>query len=265
MSRSRTIATIEPLVRLDRVTCSYRSGPPVLRDVTMTIVPGEFTGIVGPSGSGKTTLLRVLLGLVTPGRGSIVRRRALRVGYVPQVETINWHFPVTVFEAVLMAARNGRTWPWASVAEKRSVGAVLERLGIGGLADRHIRELSGGQQQRVFIARALLGSPDLLLMDEPTSGVDVRTRHEVLHLLGDLNDQNLGIVITTHDLNGIATHLPKVVCLHNRVVGAGAPRDVLTPAVLEATYGAPMEVLEHAGLPLIVETSALHRPVIGAG
>jgi ABC-type Mn2+/Zn2+ transport system ATPase subunit len=265
MSRSRTIATIEPLVRLDRVTCNYRSGPPVLREVTMAIVPGEFTGIVGPSGSGKTTLLRVLLGLVTPRHGTIVRRRALRVGYVPQVETINWHFPVTVFETVLMAARNGRTWPWASVAEKRSVSAVLERLGIGGLADRHIRELSGGQQQRVFIARALLGSPDLLLMDEPTSGVDVRTRHDVLHLLGDLNDENLAIVITTHDLNGIATHLPNVVCLHNRVVGAGAPRDVLTPAVLEETYGAPMEVLEHAGLPLIVETGLLRRPVIGAG
>ena len=125
------------------------------------------------------------------------------------------------------------------------------RLGIGGLADRHIRELSGGQQQRVFIARALLGRPELLLLDEPTSGVDVRTRHEVLHLLGELNADGLAIVLTTHDLNGIAAHLPHLVCLNRAVIGARArPHEVLTPAILERTYGAPMEVLaarRHAG------------------
>lgn len=130
---------------------------------------------------------------------------------------------------------------------------MLDRLGIGGLGARHIRELSGGQQQRMFIARALLGEPQLLLMDEPTSGVDVKTRHEIVHLLGELNDEGLSIVVTTHDLNGMAAHLPHLVCLNREVVAAGSPSEVLTPAVLERTYGAPMDVLEHGGMPVVVD------------
>ncbi|MEI8083546.1 MAG: ATP-binding cassette domain-containing protein, partial [Actinomycetes bacterium] len=173
-------------MRLDGVTCGYPGGEPALDDVSLTIRDGSFTGIVGPSGSGKTTLLRLLLGLVQPQVGSVIRRADLRIGYVPQIETINWNFPVTVTETVLMAARNGRRWPWTNPAEAAGVADVLERLGIGDLAHRHIRQLSGGQQQRVFIARALFSSPELLLMDEPTSGVDVRTRHEMLHLLAEL-------------------------------------------------------------------------------
>lgn len=258
LKRREPTASIAPLVRLDAVTCRFGHGPPVLEDVSLTVRSGDFTGIVGPSGSGKTTLLGVLLGLVQPVAGSVVRRPDLRVGYVPQVETINWNFPVTVAETVLMSARNGRRWPWANAAEQREVANVLDRLGIGNLADRHIRQLSGGQQQRVFIARAMFSAPDLLLMDEPTSGVDIRTRHEVLHLLSELNHAGLTIVVSTHDLNGLAAHLPNLVCLHTRVTGVGSPRDVLTPAVLERTYGAPMEVLEHAGMPLVVEGRKVH-------
>jgi ABC-type Mn2+/Zn2+ transport system ATPase subunit len=130
---------------------------------------------------------------------------------------------------------------------------VLGRLGLGGLGRRHIRELSGGQQQRVFIARALLGQPELLLLDEPTSGVDVKTRHEILHLLGELHQDGLAILLTTHDLNGIAAHLPHLVCMNRRVLGSGPPREVLTPEVLERTYDARMEVIEHAGMPLVID------------
>jgi ABC-type Mn2+/Zn2+ transport system ATPase subunit len=130
---------------------------------------------------------------------------------------------------------------------------MLERLGIAGLEHRHIRALSGGQQQRVFIARALLNRPELLLMDEPTSGVDIRTRHDVVHLVSDLNAAGLAVVVTTHDLNGLAAHLPNLVCLNREVIAAGPPEQVLTPEVLERTYGAPMEVLEHAGLRVVVD------------
>ncbi|MGH9165533.1 MAG: metal ABC transporter ATP-binding protein, partial [Acidimicrobiales bacterium] len=147
----------------------------------------------------------------------------------------------------------GRVLPWRSRAEGAEVADVLARLGIGELAGRHIRELSGGQQQRVFIARALLGQPELLLMDEPTSGVDVRTRHEILHLLEDLHRDGLAIVITTHDLNGMAAHLPHLVCLNTEVLGQGSPRQVLTAEVLERTYGARMEILEHAGMPVVLD------------
>jgi ABC-type Mn2+/Zn2+ transport system ATPase subunit len=192
--------------------------------------------------------------------GSVTRRAGLRMAYVPQVETINWSFPVTVRECVLMARVNGRRVPWASRAERAQVAAVLAQLDIGDLADRHIRELSGGQQQRVFIARALLGEPELLLMDEPTSGVDVRLRHEILHLLDDLNAHGLAIVLSTHDLNGIAAHLPRVVCLNGSVIGDGVPHDVLTTDVLERTYGASMEVLVHGGMPVVVDSFRRHPP-----
>jgi ABC-type Mn2+/Zn2+ transport system ATPase subunit len=247
------------LARLVGVTCAYRSTP-VLVDVDLRIGASQFTGIVGPSGSGKTTLLRTLLGTVRPLAGVVQRRTGLRVGYVPQVETVNWNFPVTVSECVLMARTHGRILPWRSRAEQREVDEILERLEIAALAGRHIRELSGGQQQRVFIARALLARPHLLLMDEPTSGVDFRTRHEILHLLGDLHHQGLAILLTTHDLNGIAAHLPHLVCLNARVIGAGDPRSVLTPDVLERTFGAPMAVLEHAGMPIVIDS---HPHLVG--
>jgi ABC-type Mn2+/Zn2+ transport system ATPase subunit len=140
---------------------------------------------------------------------------------------------------------------------------MLTRLGIGDLGDRHIRELSGGQQARVFIARALLSEPQLLLMDEPTSGVDIRTRHDILHLLEELHVGGLAIVLTTHDLNGIAAHLPDLVCLNVSVIGHDTPSRVLTPTVLELTYGARMDVLEHAGLPVIVDSHAQAAPLGG--
>lgn len=243
------------LVELDGVTCHYGEEA-VLEDVDLAVRADGFVGIVGPSGAGKTTLLRALMGTITPTSGRVQRADRLAVGYVPQVETVDWHFPVTVAECVLMARTSGRVLPWPSPAERREVAEVLDRLGIGELAQRHIRQLSGGQQQRVFIARALLRRPDLLLLDEPTSGVDVRTRHEVLHLLGELRGDGVAVVLTTHDLNGVAAHLPELVCLNRTVVGAGPPRDVLTPMVLETTYGASLEVLEHGGMPVVVDPVA---------
>jgi ABC-type Mn2+/Zn2+ transport system ATPase subunit len=243
----------DPLVELRHVGHRYGHGAPVLRDVDLCIGDGSMLGIVGPSGSGKTTLLRVLLGTVRPRHGHVERRAGLRLGYVPQVEVVDWNFPVTVLETVLMARPARRLRPWATTVEKAEAEAVLERLGIAGLGRRHIRELSGGQQQRVFIARALLGHPELLLLDEPTSGVDVRTRHEVLHLLEELHRDGLAVVLTTHDLNGMAAHLPELLCLNISVQAAGPPLAVLRPDVLERTYGAPMDVLEHAGLPFVVD------------
>jgi len=253
------------LLRLHDVTCAYGRGDAAIAGVDLTVEPGSFVGIVGPSGSGKTTLLRAVLGTIEPRAGRVERRPKLAIGYVPQLETVDWNFPVTVAECVLMARpRQGRrVWPWATKAERDDACAVLDALGIGELRDRHIRDLSGGQQQRVFLARALVRRPDLLVLDEPTSGVDVRTRHEVVHLLRDLNDEGVAILLSTHDLNGIAAHLPSIVCLNREVIAAGAPRDVLTPDVLERTYGARMEVLEHGGMPVVVDDLAAAEPSTG--
>jgi ABC-type Mn2+/Zn2+ transport system ATPase subunit len=239
------------LIRVAGVDFGYDRHP-VLTDVDLSIGAGDFVGVVGPSGSGKTSLLRLLLGTARPQRGTVTRTAGLTVAYVPQLETVNWNFPVTVAECVLMA-RTSRTLPWPSRAERAEVARLLERLGIAELAHRHIRELSGGQQQRMFIARALLRAPQLLLLDEPTSGVDVATRHDMLHLLADLNADGVAILLTTHDLNGVAAHLPQLVALNGTVLAAGTPQQVITPPVLEATFGASMEVLEHLGMPVVLD------------
>jgi zinc/manganese transport system ATP-binding protein len=240
------------LVALRSVDAGYRAAA-VVEAVDLEVRADSFLGIVGPSGAGKTTLLRLLLGTVAPWAGQVERGEGVRVGYVPQVQAVDWDFPLTVEECVLLARTATRWRPRATRADRAEAAAMLERLGIGGLARRHIRELSGGQQQRMFLARALLQAPELVLLDEPTSGVDLPTRHEVLHLLGELHAGGLAIVLSTHDLNGVAAHLPTIACVRGTVVAAGPPARVLTPAVLEQTYGAPLEVLLHAGVPLVVE------------
>ena len=174
---------------------------------------------------------------------------------MPQLETVNWNFPVTVSDCVIMSRKPTRLIPRPTKAERTEVAEVLERLGIADLAARHIRELSGGQQQRMFLARALIRRPTLLLLDEPTSGVDVQTRHEVLHLLDDLNQEGLAIVLTTHDLNGMAAHLPHLLALHHTVIASGTPAEVIVPSVVEQVFGARMEILQHLGVPLVVDSA----------
>lgn len=236
----------------------------VLHNVDFHVHEDQFTGIVGPSGAGKTTLLRLMLGTIKPFSGTVVNAPGLRIAYVPQLETVNWNFPLTVSECVLMARPTKRKLPWSTPAEREDVTAVLERLGIAHLAQRHIRDLSGGQQQRMFLARALLRRPQLLLLDEPTSGVDVSTRHAILHLLADLHEDGVAIVLTTHDLNGIAAHLPHLVCVNHRIIADGSPSDVMTPLVLEQTFGARMEVLEHLGMRVVVDERPNHPRVTEA-
>ena len=256
---------LEPLVRFDHVTCGY-DGEPAIRDLDLSIAGGAFVGIVGPSGAGKTTILRAIVGAVprvqgtvTVGGEAVTSRSMPAVGWVPQLETVDWQFPATVREVVLMGAWSQRRWQaWATRSERQRVDRLLERLGIGGLADRHIRELSGGQQQRVFLARAMIGDPALLLLDEPTSGVDLKTRDDILHLLADLNGEGMTIVLTTHELNTVAAHLPWVVCVNGRLIAEGDPDEIFTSDVLGRTYGADLRVVRQDGIVLIAD-AAPHR------
>ncbi len=248
------------IIRFDRVDAGYE-GRAVISDVSLTVEQGEFVGIVGPSGSGKSTLLKSLLGVASLYSGSITvdgqavdARRKPSVGYVPQLETIDWNFPVSVEEAVLMGrAMSSGPWPWPRKADKEELLYLLERLGIAEHRKKHIRNLSGGQQQRVFLARALIRNPRLLLLDEPTSGVDMKTRDDILHLLVDLNRDGVTVLISTHELNALAAHLPRIVCINRGIVADGSPEDVFTPEILQRTYGGEMVVVREGGMTLVAD------------
>jgi ABC-type Mn2+/Zn2+ transport system ATPase subunit len=259
------VSAASVLVDVRRAELAY-DAEPVLAVSELQIAAGELVGLLGPSGAGKTTLLRALLGQLRPRRGEVLvhgrpaRRGAHRIGYVPQVDTVDWSFPVTVGEVVQMGrAAEAGPWPWSRRADRVDRSAILARLGIGALERRHIRELSGGQQQRVFLARALVRRPDLLLLDEPTSGVDAATRREIVELLRDQQRAGMAVVLTTHDLNGVAAQLPRLVALNGVVVADGSPRELFTTEVLRATFGAEMIVLTHEGLRFAADLPTGHR------
>jgi zinc/manganese transport system ATP-binding protein/zinc transport system ATP-binding protein len=263
------VSAVDFVVEIAGLGCAYE-GEAVLRDVELRVPAGQFVGLIGPSGAGKTTLLRAMLGAVPRVEGEVrVNGRAVRpgrppagLGYVPQVETVDWHFPVTVDDVVLLG-RIGRMGPlpWPSKADRRAVAAILERLGLGGLGRRQIRDLSGGQQQRTFLARALIGEPKVLLLDEPTASVDVKTRDDILHLLVELHRAGVTILMTTHELNAVAAHLPWVVCVNRGVVAQGTPATIFSNAVLSRTFNAEMHVVpDPATGGLLVAEAGRHGP-----
>jgi zinc/manganese transport system ATP-binding protein len=248
-----------PIVEFADVTCGY-DGSPVLSHVNLRFHTGDFVGLVGPSGAGKTTLLRAVLGGVNLYGGRIlldgkpVGQTTTHAGYVPQLEAIDWNFPVTVEQVVLMG-RAAEGWgPWSKKHARERAYEVMERLGIADLAKRHIRALSGGQQQRAFLGRALVSNPRLLLLDEPTAGVDIKTRDDVLHLLDELNHEGVTVIMSTHELNAVAAHLPWVVCVNGSIIAEGSPSEVYTSSNLQRTYGAEMAVFHHEGMTFVAES-----------
>jgi len=249
-----------PLLEIDHVTSGYENGP-VIQDVSIKIRHGQFVAVVGPNGGGKTTLLRTILGTIRPTGGKVVLRGQPvtagslgRIGFVPQLETIDWNFPITVEEVILMGLYRKNHWlKRISKEERVRLHEMMERLNLAGLGKRHIRELSGGQQQAAFLGRALLGEPDLILLDEPAAGLDIRSRDDVVHFLHEINHQGVAIILTAHDLNWVAAHLPWVICLNRRVIAEGPPPQVFNSAVLRETYHGEMVVFEHEGMIMVGE------------
>ncbi len=248
----------KPLVAFQGVTCGYQKKI-VFRNLSLEIYPGQFVGLVGPSGTGKSTLLKLILGIVPALSGTVSvsgsrvdQGSPPRIGYVPQIETVDWEFPVTVEQVVAMGFyRESSRLPWLTKNERSRIHALLDQLGIGSYANRHIKALSGGEQQRVFLARALVGNPQLLVLDEPTSGVDLKTQHAILHLLGELNRKGVTILLTTHDLNAVARHLPWVICFNQKIIAQGPPEEIFTSAALSRTYDSEMSVVRQGDVILV--------------
>ena len=180
-----------------------------------------------------------------------IRPKQVVMGYVPQIETVDWNFPVSVREVVSMGIwdRSGTT-PFLSKDVLTGIDSILDDLGIHSheFGKRQIRELSGGEQQRVFLARALIRKPNVLVLDEPISGVDHTTREKILGILTSLSRKGLTIILTTHDLSGIAKRLPWVVCMNKKIIAEGIPSEVLTETNLLRTFGLMVEEKNDIGL-----------------
>jgi len=233
------------VVELHRV-CVDREGERVLEDVDLVVHRGDFLGIIGPNGAGKTTLLRVILGLVRPSRGSVrlfgsdLRsfRGWSRVGYVPQRSMpYEGRLPATVREVVL-SGRVGRVGMGRRFT-KSDEEAAERALGIVGMEryrDRPVARLSAGQQQRVQIARALAKEPELLILDEPTVGVDVEAQEQFYGLLHRLNREGVTLVLVSHDIGVVAREVTRLACLNRRLFFHGSPQEALRSGALEQLY-----------------------------
>ena len=245
---------MRPLVEIDNVSFAYGEVA-VLEGINFTVEAGDFLGIIGPNGSGKTTLLRLMLGLLVPTRG-VVRlfgqppaslKQWGRLGYVPQKATFDPSLPATVQEVVAsgLVATLGLLRR-ARAAERQRVHEVLAQVGMDAHAGRRIGTLSVGQQQRVLIARALVTEPELLILDEPTGGVDPEAQTSFYALLHHLNhEREVTLILVSHDIGVVAKEVTRLACLNRRLIFHGRPGDFLGDAALAALYGPAMRVVSH--------------------
>jgi len=244
-----------PIIRFDHASFGF-PGVIALKDISLSINAGEFIGVIGPNGSGKTTLCRAVLGLMAPVEGHLhifdcacdelrCHHRA-KIGYLPQKGVVDRNFPVTVLETVMMG-RYGALGLFKRPRQNDQKIAIesLAHVGMETHKDTALGHLSGGQQQRVFIARALAQQPKVLLLDEPTTGLDITTQHNVIELIEHLHDElGLTVLLITHDINMVRSRVDRLVLLKTRLYAAGPPADVLKPDILSQVYGKDLVITE---------------------
>lgn len=231
-----------PALHVHHVSLRYGDAP-ILEDVSFDLAAGEFLAIVGPNGAGKSTLVKVALGLKTPQKGHALifgqpaGVEPKRTGYVPQLKTFDRTFPATAEELVITGLR--QSWPARVRLEESEVAMeALERVGAGALARRPLARLSGGELQRAYLARALVRRPELVLLDEPATGVDFLAEHDLYDLLESYQaDTGATVVMVTHDLSAARYHASQVLVLNRRVHGYGAPEVVMCEECLEQAFG----------------------------
>jgi ABC-type Mn2+/Zn2+ transport system ATPase subunit len=224
-----------------------------LDDLHLRMEAGERLAVIGPNGAGKSTLFKVIAG-VLPYHGGEVKIAGylpgghICIAYLPQRSHVDWKFPVSVADVVMMG-RVGQMgfFRWPRKADWERVHHALDVVGLADLAGRQISELSGGQQQRMFIARALAQEAELMLMDEPFTGVDVRSQEDILKLMADLQALRVTVLASTHDLNLASERFDRVLLLNRRVYGLGAPQEVFTPERLLAAFGGSLRLMQGEG------------------
>jgi zinc transport system ATP-binding protein len=245
---------MRPFVELEDVDFAY-GAVRVLERINLTVQPGDFLGIIGPNGSGKTTLLRIMLGLLPPTSGTVrlfghppaAFGQWGRLGYVPQRATLDASLPVTVHEVVATGLLPSLgIFGRIGAAERKRIAEVLGQVGMEAHAAARIGALSTGQQQRVLIARALVSKPELLMLDEPTGGVDPEAQTSFHALLHHLNrERDVTLILVSHDIGVVAKEVTKLACLNRRLVFHGRPGDFLSDAALTALYGPAVRVVSH--------------------
>ena len=239
----KTEIPVDPArLEFDHVTVGY-NGRAVLEDISFDVPHGAQVAVVGPNGAGKSTLFKALVGLIPVRSGQIrIHSQALRhhqdcVAYIPQREEVDWRFPVTVWDVVMMGRLGKFGWFGRySADDRRMVDRALDQLGIADLAKNAIGELSGGQQQRVFLARAVAQEPHILLMDEPFTGVDIRTQEATLQLLETLKAQKVTVLVSTHDLNMAAERFELTALLNHKLIAFGPAVEVFQPQNISAAF-----------------------------
>lgn len=250
---------IDKKIRIENLTVKYNEVI-ALEDITVNIDFNDFIAVVGPNGAGKTTLVKTILGLIKPTEGfikvfgydpnregDIIRRI---VGYVPQYIHISRHIPMSVLETVLMGILVAKKPP--RFPSRKDIKKALESLKIVDmdmLRDIPIQELSGGQRQRVLISRALAHNPKYLVLDEPFTGVDVKSQREIINFLYDYHrDKQMGLLIIVHELAPLINYVDKVLLLNKKMYAYGTPAEVLTKKNIRAAYGVEVEILEHENI-----------------
>ncbi|MEO6497284.1 MAG: metal ABC transporter ATP-binding protein [Solirubrobacteraceae bacterium] len=231
------------LIAVEALTAGY-GGPPALRDVTFAVHAGERVAVLGPNGGGKTTLFRVLLGEIEPHDGEV---RAPRCAMVPQTERSRLDFPVSALDVALMGSLSRLAW-WRRPGrpERRRARDALAAVGLADRAGTTFGELSGGQRQRVLIARALVQDAEVILLDEPFTGLDAAAADRLEAVMAMLAAEGRALLIATHDVLQ-ARRWDRVLCVNRRQIAFGVPDEVLTREVLEQTYGEAIVALPGTG------------------
>ncbi|MFA6165325.1 MAG: metal ABC transporter ATP-binding protein [Gemmatimonadaceae bacterium] len=239
---------MNPLVRFDHATLGYGARA-ILSDISFEIPAGDFLGLVGPNGAGKTTVLRAILGSLAPMAGTVTVAPNLRVGYVPQRDSVDAAFPLKVLDVVLMGRYDRVGLGRRPTAEDRARALQsLEHVGIPHLEDQQFSSLSGGQKQRTLIARALVGEPTVLVLDEPTNGMDLVSTTQILGLVRELHETDrLTVLMVSHALNEVAMYVNRIALVMQGMFRIGAVDEIMTEPILTAMYGIPVLVEQLGG------------------